>query len=142
MKSPGMAYVLGPISRHGPRFLPVYRAAVGACERHFAEVIGSWPTFWDHAIPPSDYDARIRALIPSAALFIAEVSEPSHGVGLELQMGADAGIPLLLMHERGAAISNMVLGLPTVRGRVEYADAADLAARLDERLREFAPRAR
>jgi hypothetical protein len=45
---------------------------------------------------------------------IAEVSTPSHGVGVEVATAVACGKPVLLAYRRGLAISRLLLGLPGV----------------------------
>jgi len=46
---------------------------------------------------------------------IAEVSTPSHGVGVEVMAASAAGIPILALARRGARVSRLLAGLPGVR---------------------------
>jgi hypothetical protein len=45
---------------------------------------------------------------------VAEVSTPSHGVGIEVAAALAGHKPVLLVHRRGAAVSRLLLGLPGV----------------------------
>jgi hypothetical protein len=128
------AYVFGPITGHGERFLPVYKRATQICEKHFDEVIGSWPDFWKPEADRRVYFERIRHTIVNADLFVGELTQPSHGVGMELQMACDRNIPLIGLAEAGAKLSDLVLGLPNLRRVIHYhgldAMAGELAAEL------------
>ena len=46
---------------------------------------------------------------------VAEVSTPSHGVGVEVAAALAAGRPVLLTYRQGVAVSRLLLGLPGVR---------------------------
>ena len=48
-------------------------------------------------------------------MFIAEVSSPSHGVGMELQMAYDNKIPIIALVKEDAVISMMITGLPNLK---------------------------
>jgi len=80
------AYVFGPIHIHGTDFLPVYKDLMEQCREHFDTVIGTYPDFWDTDESPQEFYERTIATITDCDLFIAEVTAPSHGVGMELQM--------------------------------------------------------
>ena len=45
---------------------------------------------------------------------VAEVSAPSHGVGVEVAAALAHGMPVLLLHRRDALVSRLLLGLPGV----------------------------
>ncbi len=128
------AYIFGPISFHGQRYLPVYKKAISVCQRYFDEVIGSYPTFWESDESPREYYERIRKTIITADLFIGEFSQPSHGVGMEIQMSYDHKIPLIALVEKGEKISKMILGLENLKTVIEYEGLEELGERLEESL--------
>lgn len=131
------AYVFGPISFHGPQYLPVYKKSLSLCKKYFDEVIGSYPTFWDSDESHEDYYDRIRKTIVTADLFIGEVSQPSHGVGMEIQMSCDNDIPLVVLAEEGRHVSKMILGLPNLRKIIFYRGLDDLESELEAELETF-----
>jgi nucleoside 2-deoxyribosyltransferase len=45
---------------------------------------------------------------------VAEVSTPSHGVGVEVAAALAGGKPVLLAYRRGTVVSRLLLGLPEV----------------------------
>ena len=129
------AYVFGPITGHGERFLPVYKRATQVCERYYDKVIGSWPDFWEPEADRRAYFERIRRTIVNADLFVGELTLPSHGVGMELQMASDRNIPLIGLAEAGAKISDLVLGLQNLRRVIHYGGMDDLERQLNEELK-------
>ncbi len=64
----------------------------------------------------SDAEVARRDLdwVGSCDVLVAEVSTPSHGVGVEVATALAAGKPVLLVHRRGVAVSRLLLGLSGV----------------------------
>jgi hypothetical protein len=56
---------------------------------------------------------------------VAEVSTPSHGVGVEVATAVVADKPVLLAYRRGTTVSRLLLGLPGVEA-FAYTDARDV----------------
>lgn len=56
---------------------------------------------------------------------VAEVSSPSHGVGVEVAAALAGGKPVLLVYRRGTPVSRLLLGLPGVEV-VTYTDAREI----------------
>lgn len=50
-----------------------------------------------------------------ANCLVAEVSTPSHGVGIEVMAAAQRGLPVLLLAREKTAVSRLLRGLPGVR---------------------------
>lgn len=131
------AYVFGPIHLFGKDYLPVYKKLVKVCRPFFDEVIGTYPDFWNSKETPQQfYQRTIKTIVP-CDLFIAEVSSPSHGVGMELQLAAQHHIPVLALAKEKTTISSMVLGLPSLRGVIRYKDIAGLENKLKTELEQF-----
>lgn len=133
----GTAYVFGPIHIHGEDFLPVYERLMGLCDDHFEDVIGTYPDFWDTDETPQEFYERTVATITDCSLFIAEVTRPSHGVGMELQMAVNSDIPVIALAQEGDEISSMVEGLPVLRTVIRYSDPDDLAEKLGQELEDW-----
>lgn len=53
-------------------------------------------------------------------LMIAEVSDPSLGVGGEIELAKQLGKPIVLLSHKGAKVSRFVLGNPAVVYHIEY----------------------
>jgi len=118
------------------RDLPAIAALVAHLERLGHEV----PT--RHVADPagreldahlSDEELARRDLdwLASADALIAEVSTPSHGVGIEVMAAVQRLLPVLLLHRRGSRISRLLLGLPFV-SVTSYGDVAEACSRIDE----------
>ncbi|MBI2176617.1 hypothetical protein HYU40_04725 [Candidatus Woesearchaeota archaeon] len=130
-------YVFGPITVHGQDYLPVYKLLMKICSKFFDRVIGTYPDFWGSKESPKDFYDRTIQTISKCSLFIAEVSSPSHGVGMELQMGYENKIPIIALAKEGADVSAMVLGIPNLRKVIRYENFDDLAEKLEQELKRF-----
>ncbi|OYW02337.1 MAG: hypothetical protein B7Z61_11720, partial [Acidobacteria bacterium 37-71-11] len=64
---------------------------------------------------------RDLAWVMSCDALVAEVSTPSHGVGVEVATALQHGIPVLLLHRRDAVVSRLMLGLTGVESAA-YSD--------------------
>lgn len=133
-------YVFGPIYISGKDYLPVYKRLSRLCEQYFDKVIGTYPDFWDTSESPREFWDRTYETIKGCNLFIAECSSPSHGVGMELQMGQENNIPIIALARddiTGFDKSLMVHGLPNLKQIIRYKDEDDLVEKLESALKEF-----
>jgi hypothetical protein len=73
---------------------------------------------------------RDLGLVSSSHALVAEVSTPSHGVGIEVLAATRERIPVLLVHRRGVPVSRLLLGLSgtTSRDYAEHAEARAITA--------------
>ncbi len=131
------AYVFGPIHLFGEDYLPVYKKLMKTCEMFFDKVIGTYPDFWDSKESPTEFYNRTIKTITKCDLFIGEVSSPSHGVGMELQMAYQHKIPIIALAKEGAEISIMVKGLPNLHKIIHYKDTKELTQKLEKELKQF-----
>lgn len=130
-------YVFGPIYISGKDYLPVYKDINKLCEKYFDKVIGTYPDFWDSKETPREFWDRTYQTITNCDLFIAECSSPSHGVGMELQMGQEHNIPVIVLVKEEIENfdkSTMVLGLPNLKKVIRYKNPEDLLQKLEEEL--------
>ncbi|MCS7182814.1 MAG: nucleoside 2-deoxyribosyltransferase [Thermoanaerobaculum sp.] len=58
---------------------------------------------------------RDLELLQQADCVVAEVSAPSHGVGVEIALALSRGKPALALAHRRAAVSRLLAGLPGLR---------------------------
>jgi hypothetical protein len=132
-------YIFGPIYLFGSDYLPVYKELNELAEKYFEKVIGTYPDFWDSKEEPQDFYKRTYEVITKCNLFVAEVSSPSHGVGMELQMAKEHNIPVIAIIKEGTDISKstMVLGLPNLHKVIIYKNLGDLKERLETEFRIF-----
>lgn len=71
-----------------------------------------------------------KELIASCDAVLAEVSYPSHGVGIELGWASAAGVPIICIYQKGVRISS---SLKTIsKNIIEYDKIAVIFAQLNE----------
>lgn len=133
-------YVFGPIHLFGQDYLPVYKKLMKLCEEYFDKVIGTYPDFWESRESPREFYDRTINTIAKCDLFIGEVSSPSHGVGMELQMGYYNNIPIVVLAKEEVSVSPMVLGMPNLRKVIRYTDIDNLVGKLEYELKLFTKR--
>ena len=130
-------YIFGPIHLFGQNYLPIYKRLMKLCEKFFDKVIGTYPDFWGSKETPRKFYDRTIKTITKCDLFIGEISSPSHGVGMELQVACYHKIPIIALAKEGIDISTMVLGIPNLRKVIRYKDADDLVRKLEKELKPF-----
>jgi nucleoside 2-deoxyribosyltransferase len=103
-----LVYLSGPIIVSENRRDDFYKAVIEILEGQGFEVFA--PQFLPHAEPAEIYQRDVDH-VRKSDLVIAEVSSPSHGVGMEIMLTIELGKPLLLFHHKDASrISKMVTG--------------------------------
>ncbi len=132
-------YIFGPIYLSGEDYLPVYKRLNELCSKYFEKVIGTWPDFWDSKETPREFYDRTYNTITKCDLFIAEVSSPSHGVGMELQMANEHNIPVIALakDDKNLSKSLMIRGLPVLKEIIAYHDINDLLQKLEKELESY-----
>ena len=75
--------------------------------------------------PRSVYDID-RARVARSGLVIAYAGMPSFGVGIEVEIAREHGIPVILVAERDRTVSRILLGSPAVVDVVRFTDLAAL----------------
>jgi hypothetical protein len=86
--------------------------------RHVADPGGKQA---DRAFSDEELARRDLAWVAASDALVAEVSTPSHGVGIEVMAALARAIPVLLLRRAGAPVSRLLLGLPGVVAAT-YAD--------------------
>ncbi len=84
-----------------------------------------------HLIADAHLDARTafdieRAHVAAAAVLIAYAGLPSLGVGTEVEVVREHGVPVVIVVERDRPVSRILLGNPAVVEVVRFADLAGL----------------
>lgn len=92
--------------------------------RHVADPSGRQ---LDSALSNTELAARDIAWLHGCDALVAEVSTPSHGVGVEVTLASSRHMPILLVHRRGHRVSRLLLGLDGVRSAA-YGSEAECAA--------------
>ncbi|HVN32049.1 MAG TPA: nucleoside 2-deoxyribosyltransferase [Thermoanaerobaculaceae bacterium] len=90
--------------------------------RHVADPLGREV---EGEISDADLARRDLKWVADCSALVAEVSTPSHGVGVEVTVALAGNKPVLLAYRRGAPVSRLLLGLPGVEA-FAYSDAGDL----------------
>lgn len=91
----------------------------------------------DRELTDQELATRDLGWLAASDAVIAEVTTPSHGVGVEVTHAVHLGKPVLVIHRRDAAVSRLLTGLPGVECRTyeSTVEAAQHALRfLDGRL--------
>src|SRR2546427_157664 len=74
-----------------------------------------------HLDPRAVYEID-RAHVTGAAVLIAYAGIPSFGVGIEVELAREHGVPVIVVAERDRPISRLLLGNPAVVEIVRFAD--------------------
>ena len=82
--------------------------------RHVADAGGKAA---DRELTDRHLARRDLAWLAASDAVVAEVSTPSHGVGVEVTAAAAAGTPVLLLARAGVPVSRLLLGLEGVEAR-------------------------
>jgi len=121
------AYITCPVTITNKRldFLPEIKKIVESkgLETFVIKVGGTPEEIFDR-----DYNQ-----IKSSDLIIAEVSEPSHGVGIEIGMSFSLGLKRILLFQKGSTVTKLAQGMPDTF-IVEYEELEDLKNNLNKTL--------
>lgn len=82
------------------------------------------------------YQRDIAELEKSDCL-VAYVGEASTGTGLEIEHAKIKNIPVYLLYEKGKNISRMLLGCPSVKKEIVFADEPDALSQFTSLLQSF-----
>jgi len=99
------------------------------------KVISKWVTSMDTATPPEVFQRDVKS-IERSDIIIADVTEPSHGVGMELMYAFLKGKKIIVTAKEGSKVSYMILGMPRVK-IVWYNSLDDLEIKLRKVLGEL-----
>ena len=121
------AYITCPVSHTQKRLdlLPIIDEVVKSkgIESFVFQVGGS----------PEDIFQRDYKQLESSNFLVAEVSERSHGVGIEIGLSYALGLKRLLLIERGNEVTKLAQGMPDTT-IIEYFDVKDLKNKLNDSL--------
>jgi hypothetical protein len=87
--------------------------------------------------PRSVYEID-RARVSRSGLVIAYAGAPSFGVGIEVEIARERGVPVILVAERDRTVSRILLGSPAVVDVVRFTDLAALRQVLGEAIARVA----
>lgn len=115
-----LIYIAGGLTRADDRRLQIYGDIREGCNRAgFDSYLPHEDTGsrQDNLDPARVFGANIGAINRSVAV-VAEVSDASHGVGVEIQHANDRRMPVVAIATDRADVSRMILGHPGLRGGV------------------------
>lgn len=100
------------------------------------EIISSW-VFKGKDTDLSPYEVFIRDTsgIKNSDILIAEVSNPSHGVGMEIMLAYLEGKKIIVLHKEEAEVSLLLKGIPGIK-IITYKNIDELREKIIETLRE------
>ncbi len=76
----------------------------------------------------NDAPYQSKEVLKTVDVFLAEVSLPSTGLGIELGWADDLGVPIIAVYKKGQSISRSITGV--AQQVIEYTSADDLISRL------------
>lgn len=82
---------------------------------------------------PEEIFNRDYEQLKSCELLIAEVSETSHGVGIEIGLSYCLGLERILLYEKGKYVTKLAQGMPKT-ALIEYENLPDLRKKLSSTL--------
>lgn len=91
----------------------------------------------DQQLTDAELATRDLTWIAASDALVAEVTTPSHGVGVEVLAATQRGKPVLLLHRQDIAVSRLLLGLPGTQ-RFPYASVDQACQALDAFLADLA----
>ncbi len=105
-----IVYLSGPIIRSQFRMDDFYHAIVDTLERANISVFA--PQFLPKVSAKEIYERDVKH-VKECKVLIAEVSNPSLGVGMELMLAIELGRPIIMFYKEGSGhLSRMVQGAP------------------------------
>ena len=85
---------------------------------------------------PEEIFKRDYEQLKSCDLIIAEVSETSHGVGIEIGLSYCLNLKRILLLEKGKSVTKLAQGMPNTI-IIEYCDIKDLKEKLSSVLKDI-----
>jgi nucleoside 2-deoxyribosyltransferase len=104
--------------------------------RFIVERKGIEPFVFEIGGTPEDIFERDYNQLKSSDIIIAEVSEPSHGVGVEIGLSVSLDLKRILLIQEGKKLSNLVKGIPNTE-IIKYSDSDDLINKLNSSLNKI-----
>jgi nucleoside 2-deoxyribosyltransferase len=85
---------------------------------------------------PNDIFKRDYEQLKSCNIIIAEVSETSHGVGIEIGISYCLGLKIILLLEKGKHVTKLAQGIPNI-SIIEYENLDNLKEKLSVELKKL-----
>lgn len=70
-----------------------------------------------------------KNIIKGCSMLVADVSKPSHGVGIEIGWADSFGVPIILIYKKGSKVSSSLKFIS--RNQIEYRNFEDARAKLE-----------
>ena len=130
-------YIMGPKQLASQETIPFYKSIVAFSKKYFKEVVCTYPDFWDSKRTPAEHYTFMKKIIGECDLLVAEITTPATGLGVQLEMAVEYGIPVIGLLKRGSSASSLAAGLPMMKRIIEYGSLEQLETRLAEEFGEF-----
>ena len=120
------------------RNLDIAKIIAETLENEGYEIISKWvleesiKTY----IPPKDILERDIESVLKSDILIAEVSNPSHGVGMEIAIAFLSGKKIIFIKHKDSKLSYMLQGIPN-KEIIEYYSKKDIKEKLSEKLKNL-----
>lgn len=98
------------------RDLAVARSIAEALVRLGHKIVSTWVLKEDADLSPSPeriFERDVKR-VRECDVMVAEVSTPSHGVGMEIMLAHTLGKPVIGLHKPGITLSRMLRGMPGI----------------------------
>jgi hypothetical protein len=122
------AYITCPCS-HNQDYLEILPTIKDVAENNSIE-----PVVFTIGGEPEDIFQRDYQALKGCDLLIAEVSERSHGVGIEIGLSYSLGLRRILLIKEGQFVTKLAQGLPETK-IITYKDQNDLIVKLNSALK-------
>ncbi|MFH0749222.1 MAG: hypothetical protein V1915_04840 [Candidatus Bathyarchaeota archaeon] len=98
---------------------------------HGHEIISKWVLSEDPglAISPSELFLRDVSGVKNCDILVAEISDRSHGVGMEIMLAYLSGKKIMCFFRKGTHISRLILGIPNATF-IEYSSENEVIEKL------------
>ncbi|MBO3763387.1 MAG: hypothetical protein JTT16_01935 [Candidatus Brockarchaeota archaeon] len=99
------------------------------------ELLSQWVISEDpgFSLSPSYVFERDTNGVKKSDIVVAEVSTPSHGVGMEIMLAITLGKRIIALARKDSRISRMLLGAPNIEW-IFYDEIKEIAQKLKEKL--------
>ena len=87
-------------------------------------------------ITPNAVFKRDTEGVKDSDILVADISMPSHGVGMEIMLAHLNGKAIICLFERGASISRMIQGIPGI-SLIEFMAEKEMAEKLSQQLQKI-----
>jgi hypothetical protein len=134
MKNMNQVYLSIPIIAN--RNLEIAKIIAETIENEGYEIISKWVLEEDLKINASPKDILKRDIesVLKSDMLIAEVSNPSHGVGMEIAIAFLSGKKIIFIKHKDSRLSYMLQGIPN-KEIIEYTSKEDIKEKLSEKLK-------